>query len=60
MRRWAFLAALVIAQFLAVGVFIALCALSAGCSADVNVTGVPEEIRLAAPFCVPPKDGGDQ
>lgn len=27
----------------------------AACSGDVEVTGVPESIRLDVPFCVPPK-----
>ncbi len=28
------------------------------CSGDVEVHGIPESIKLDAPFCVPPKDAG--
>lgn len=30
----------------------------AGCSGSVDVNGVPDEIKLTAPFCVPATDAG--
>lgn len=33
---------------------VATWAFDVGCSADVKVHGIPEEIALRAPFCAPP------
>lgn len=36
------------------------CGVFCGCTQDVQVHGIPEEIRLAAPFCVPDKPKAEQ